>query len=371
MSTPRYFSNPFADTGDRTAVPDAPPIGNTVNYDTGWTPPYSLATSNPASLKVSRTAENQLFYDVTLLAKQLQETGILPWRDDVVYEVNGVVIGSNAVVYQAVVSTTNVDPTLELNQDNWRIVVAFPHAVGGYVPTVGSTNSFKLLSPGEFDSPQGVWPDAATLFFRSDSGDNTGAVTATIEDNASMTSIPIVTTPGNPLEGGELLDDYVYGLQYHAGNDEFVLMGGVATLTTYGITRLTDSIASSSIATAATPNSVRLGTLVNNFSFVGSTSSGYYRDNDSGFTVQFRRIIGLTFTDLRQNTNVTWHTPFSSVTGAQITCDLSGSPSSTAMPYACVNTLFNANVNCYYLIVGTDSTPSLNGDLWIVGYGFI
>ena len=62
----KRFRTPFAENGDRTTVQDVPPADGTVNYDTGYTPQYSLdIVSDPTARRVNRDRFNQIMHDVT------------------------------------------------------------------------------------------------------------------------------------------------------------------------------------------------------------------------------------------------------------------------------------------------------------------
>ena len=313
MSEPRYFSNPFADVGDRTAVPDAPPVGNTVNYETGWTAPYSLATSNPASLKVSRTSENQLFYDVTLLGKQLQENGVLPWRADVEYVVDAIVMASDGVLYQARAASTGLDPTTIPDFSVWTYATELPNVGGSYSTVAPFVASTTVLTPASgTHSPQGVWKDGSYIFFVyfGLGSVNSGAMDITIADNVAMTNIPITSVQGGVfLQGGELVNGRVHGLVYHQSTGTFVLFVAAATLNSRGITALTDSITSSSVVAAATPNSVRLAALNNNFT-INTGENGFYIDNDNGVIFQWIRQTPVTFDNTINSVTTSWPIPF-------------------------------------------------------------
>lgn len=74
-----YFDTLFAQSGDKSPVPDAAQSSGTVSYQQGYTPPYSLAPSNPDAILVGRSNFNQLLYDVTAAIQQIQQFGAPPF----------------------------------------------------------------------------------------------------------------------------------------------------------------------------------------------------------------------------------------------------------------------------------------------------
>jgi microcystin-dependent protein len=77
MSATKFFVNPWAISGDKTAIPDPTQSSGVVSYATGYTSRYQLAyPSDPSSLAILRMNDNQLFYDVTLGLQQYQTIGV-------------------------------------------------------------------------------------------------------------------------------------------------------------------------------------------------------------------------------------------------------------------------------------------------------
>lgn len=77
MTTRKYFKDPFALAGDKTAVPDDIQPGGSVSYTEGWGFKYALDTaSDPTALDIDRSQTNQMFFDVTNALQQYQVFGI-------------------------------------------------------------------------------------------------------------------------------------------------------------------------------------------------------------------------------------------------------------------------------------------------------
>jgi len=110
----KYFKIPFANTGDKSPIPDDPQVDGSASYSEGWTPDYELPDGDPNKKDVDRLVENQFKNDVTLALKWVQEHAFLPYRTDVNYPAGGGVIGSDGAAYEAIwpngPDSTIVDP---------------------------------------------------------------------------------------------------------------------------------------------------------------------------------------------------------------------------------------------------------------------
>lgn len=113
----RYFGTPFADTGDRSAIPDEVQVDGAVSYAQGYGSVYSLDptdSANTAARRVERQQHNQVLFDVTDSLRLIQETGIAPYDATYNYQVNAVVVGSDGIIYKALAvngpASTVADP---------------------------------------------------------------------------------------------------------------------------------------------------------------------------------------------------------------------------------------------------------------------
>lgn len=70
-----YFDIVFASAGDVTPVPDPAQGSGNVSYTQGYTPPYSLAPTNPSAILVQRGMFNQILKDITGAIQFLQQNG--------------------------------------------------------------------------------------------------------------------------------------------------------------------------------------------------------------------------------------------------------------------------------------------------------
>lgn len=77
VTTYKYFKNAFASSGDKTTVPETSPSDGSVSWGTGYGTYYQQnLNTDPNALAIERTKFNEIIYDVSLSAKQYQETGI-------------------------------------------------------------------------------------------------------------------------------------------------------------------------------------------------------------------------------------------------------------------------------------------------------
>ncbi len=111
----KYFSIPFATSGDKTTVPDPLQGSGVVSYTEGWTSDYELdQLTDPNAKDVDRQAENQLKFDITEAIKEIQEYGLLVYRADVNYPLDAKVTGSDGETYKCLIvngpASTVVDP---------------------------------------------------------------------------------------------------------------------------------------------------------------------------------------------------------------------------------------------------------------------
>jgi len=110
-----YFRTPFAELGQRVAVPENPQAGGTVNYTEGYGPDYERdQVQDPSAKDVPRQSHNQLNFNMTEAIQEMQQSGVLAYRNDVNYPVDGYCIGSDNYLYKALVEngpdSTPVDP---------------------------------------------------------------------------------------------------------------------------------------------------------------------------------------------------------------------------------------------------------------------
>lgn len=75
----KFFSVPFAVSGDQTPVADATDPSGIVTFTTGWGSKYSTEIADPTSLKLDRASTNYLFNVITGALGALQAVGVPEW----------------------------------------------------------------------------------------------------------------------------------------------------------------------------------------------------------------------------------------------------------------------------------------------------
>ena len=111
----KYFGTPFAESGTKTAIPDAAQAGGEVSYAEGYTIDYTLdQASNQNAKDIEIDKFNHLANDLSGAIKDIQEQGILAYRADVNHPVGAVKVGSDGKPYQCLIAngidSTVVDP---------------------------------------------------------------------------------------------------------------------------------------------------------------------------------------------------------------------------------------------------------------------
>lgn len=136
-----YFDTVFAQTGTLTPVPDAAQVSGTVSYNQGFTPPYSLAPTNPSALLVGRGEFNQIMNDITTAIQNWQQNGIPPF---ITSAMNGgtpfayaqyAIVFEGGTAYQSLIpDNTDTPPSA-----NWSVLSVAGGGAGGF-----STGDAKL-----------------------------------------------------------------------------------------------------------------------------------------------------------------------------------------------------------------------------------
>lgn len=98
----KTFTVPFADSGDKTAVPDPTQPAGAVSYTEGFPIEYELdQVTEPTALDVPRQETNQLWFDVTEFLQELQQNGLSVYNATYNYVVGAYTIASDGIFYRA------------------------------------------------------------------------------------------------------------------------------------------------------------------------------------------------------------------------------------------------------------------------------
>lgn len=127
-----YFIVPFADAGDKAAIPVTVQPDGTISFPDGYGVDYQLDPSTPPGLNIERTKFNQLMYAATLSIKQYQESGFPDFitssdngGSPFAYSINATVRftggwgGAGALNYYSLADSNTADPT---DATKWGLV---------------------------------------------------------------------------------------------------------------------------------------------------------------------------------------------------------------------------------------------------------
>lgn len=156
----KYFLFPFAENGDKQAVPDDETGTGDVSYEEGYSADYGLEQPNPNAKDIERLEYNQVQNDITENTKLWQTFGVFPHITTAVnggspfiYKKFARVEGTDNNVYESKInSNTDVPPSA-----NWQIVdiSALVQSIDNKILEVKKT---YFITPGNFTHV----PDANT-----------------------------------------------------------------------------------------------------------------------------------------------------------------------------------------------------------------
>lgn len=121
----KFFRIPFANAGDRTAVPDAVDPSGNVSYTQGYGFDYERQKTDPAHKNIERDKANSIYFDLSNALGEIQSQGV---PDFITTALNGGTAYSysvNAVVRYAndlYVSLANANTTLPTDTSKWALL---------------------------------------------------------------------------------------------------------------------------------------------------------------------------------------------------------------------------------------------------------
>lgn len=163
--TTKYFKTPFANSGDKTTIPDETQSTGEVSFEEGWTVDYSNnQATDPNAKDVSRESENYFKFAITEAMKEVQETGGKPYDPLVNYPVGALIQGSDNGWYLCKVingpDTTVVNPIG--NPDTWKplsdVTMVFTGGgslIPGVICELQDSNTYQLPSANSI--PENSW----------------------------------------------------------------------------------------------------------------------------------------------------------------------------------------------------------------------
>lgn len=218
----KFFKNPFAITGTRSAVPATDPGTGEVNYPTGYTPPYQLPKTDPSSRNIERDKMNQLFFDITNELQLLQANGVPDFITTALNEGSPYEYGRGALVRyddgvngpRVFVSRINTNTDLPTVAASWS-----PVRFGG-IPVAIAAGTANALT-ATFSPTLGLTP-TGTLFLLRHAATNTAAATLAVDGGAAK---PIVKADNVNIQAGDIPGAASWGLYaYDVTLDKYVLL---------------------------------------------------------------------------------------------------------------------------------------------------
>lgn len=154
----KFFRIPFADAGDRTAIPDAVDVNGFVSFEQGYGFDYQRQKTDPASKNIERDKMNSLFFDVTTAIAEIQAQGIPDFITSVLnggtayeYDVNA----ACRYLGDIYVSRKTANTSLPSVAADWfKVRLATPRAVAGgtadaitayFVPNLGTLQDGDMI----------------------------------------------------------------------------------------------------------------------------------------------------------------------------------------------------------------------------------
>lgn len=114
----KFFKVPFANEGDRLAVPDVIQADGSVSFTQGYGFDYERdQATDPQAKDISRESFNSLLYDITSVLGDIQRTGVQPYMSEITYS-KGSIVWFNEELYVSLSNSNTTDPT----SDKWTIL---------------------------------------------------------------------------------------------------------------------------------------------------------------------------------------------------------------------------------------------------------
>lgn len=222
----KFFRIPFAQSGDKTAVPDAVDVNGFVSYTAGYGFDYQRQKTDPAAKNIERDKMNEIFFDITTALAELQSQGIPDFITSALNGGTAYSYGQNALVRYSgdiYVSLVAANTALPSDATKWallptpaRIQAAFNVAVVAAGTADALTGAF---SPAIAALP--VAPGTLSVLVRAGAANTTTTPTFKADGTAAK-----VIVKGNnlPLVAGDIVGaGHWLDLQYDATLDKWVL----------------------------------------------------------------------------------------------------------------------------------------------------
>jgi len=210
MSNQRFFRVPFAETGDKTPIPDVIDAGGAISYPQGFGPDYERPpVSDPLAKRVPRPQTNQYLYDITQNLRQYQLMGTPEWVTaaqnggvSVPYALGARVLydaGGGFLVYRSLVNSNVALPTVTAN---WR--VDMPYLLATIAQARAGVSTDTIVPPSILAQAvqEGAWRYAVATGTNTLVAAFTPAITAYVTGMVLRVQIPNTNTGAVTLDAG-------------------------------------------------------------------------------------------------------------------------------------------------------------------------
>lgn len=125
----KFFKVPFAQSGSRTAVPDAADPSGFVSYTEGYGADYQRQKTDPLSKNIERDKMNELFFDATNAIGEIQKQGVPDFISTALnggspfsYAKNALVRYTDGNIYASLVASNTALPTDTTKWALWTVL---------------------------------------------------------------------------------------------------------------------------------------------------------------------------------------------------------------------------------------------------------
>lgn len=207
MVDSKFFSIPFAATGDRVAIPEVTQPGGAMSYQQGFGPAYELdPATDPAARRVPRDETNEYLYQLTNSVRFLQLYGAPEWYgvddsgNDVSYPLSARVrydAGAGMQAWRSIVAgntaTPGSDPTKWVPDEPF----SFSTLEASLAQALAGVSGQTLITPRRLASSvqRGVWNYAVAA---GTATALTATLTPALTSNAAGTGVRLKIAVSNP-----------------------------------------------------------------------------------------------------------------------------------------------------------------------------
>jgi len=197
----KYFIEPFAASGDRTAIPETVQPDGSISYPDGYGIDYQLDPATPPGLNIERNKFNELQYQITLALQQYQRLGFpdfittsdnggtpFPYAINATVRFTGGFAGAGARNYYSLVDANTATPA---DNTKWGLVDYSSFQTGDLLPW-----AFNTIRTGGWLWLNGTTIGSAASGATQRANADTLALYTMLWADYSNTVLPIETSSG-------------------------------------------------------------------------------------------------------------------------------------------------------------------------------